>query len=78
MVVGEIETKGFVVVENRRVDGAVHESEDGVRRRRNEGGLDVGQDKVVVGLKDGAGGHGRVVDGERFGGVIDGLYFVAA
>lgn len=32
----------------------------------------------MVRLEDGAGGHGRVVDGKSFGGVIYGLYLVAA
>lgn len=51
------------MVEDGRVDGAVHEGENGVWGGRDDDGLDVGHEEVVVGLEDGAGGHGGVVDG---------------
>lgn len=75
---GKVEAEGFVVVEDGRVDGAVHEGENGVWGRRDDDGLDVGHEEVVVGLEDGAGGHGGVVDGYGFFGVVDGLDFVVA
>lgn len=59
---GEVEAEGLVVVENRGVYGAVEESEYGVRRRGNYCVLHVRHGKVVVGLEDGARGHGWVVD----------------
>ena len=64
------------MVENRRVDGAVEEGEDGIRRRRDHRRLDVRHDEVVVGLEDGAGRHGGVVDDHCFLVVIDRLDFV--
>lgn len=74
----EVEAERLVVVEYWGVDGAVDEGEDGVGRGWDEGGLEVRHEEVVVGLKDGACGHGGVVDGECFGGVVDGLHLVAA
>lgn len=49
-VSGEVEAAVFVVVEHGGVYRAVHKSENGVRRRRDEDGLNVGHEKVVVGL----------------------------
>lgn len=77
MVSREVEAEGLIVVENWGVDGAVDEGEDSVRRGWNECGLDIGHEKVMVGLKDGACGHGGVVEGKCFGVVIDGLNLVA-
>lgn len=59
---GEIEAEVLVAVENRGIDGAVEEREDGVGGRRDDGGLEVGHEEVMVGLEDGASGHGRVKD----------------
>lgn len=77
-VAGEVEAEGLVVVEDRGVDGAVEEGEDRVRGRWNYGGLDRGQEEIVVGLEDGAGWHGGVVNDEVFLVVVDRLDFVVA
>lgn len=61
-----VEAEGLVVVENGRVEGTVEESKDGIRRRRDDSKLEVGHEKVMMGLEDGAGGHGGVIDGNSF------------
>lgn len=75
-VAGEVEAERLVVVENRRVDGAVEEDKDGIRRRRDHRGLDIGHEEVVVGLENGASGHGWVVDHHCLLVIVDGLDFV--
>lgn len=77
-VAREVEAQRLVVVEHRRVDGAVEESKDGVGRGGNEGVLNLRHDEVVVRLEDGASGHSGVIDDERFFVVVDGLDFVVA
>lgn len=77
-VAGEVKTQVAVVVENRRVDGAVEEDEYGVRRGRDGGGLNFSHDEVVVRLENGAGGHGGVKHNNALLGVIEGLDLVAA
>lgn len=77
-VAGEIEAEVLVVVEDRRIDRAIEEREDGVRRGRDDDRLDVGHGEIVVRLEDRAGRHGRIVDHHGLLVVIDGLDFVSA
>lgn len=75
-VTGKVEAEGPVVVQDGRVDRAVHEGEYGVRRRRNNGGLYIRHNEVVMGLQDCTRGHCRIVDHHGLLVVVDGLDFV--
>ncbi|GER36998.1 DNA repair protein RecO [Striga asiatica] len=70
-VAGEVEAEGSVVVEHGGVGGAIDEGEDGVRRRRDGGGLDLGQGEVAAGLEDGARAGGGEEEKAR-GGAVEG------
>lgn len=75
---GEVEAEVAVVVEDRGVNRAIEEGKDGIRGRWDQGRLDVGHEEVVVGLENGAGRHGGVVNDYGFLVVVYGLYFVGA
>lgn len=77
-VAGEVEAEILVMVKHGRVDGAIEEGKDGVLRRRYYDGLNIRQNKVVVGLQNGASRHCWVVDHHCLLVVVNGLDFVDA
>lgn len=75
-VAREVEAEILVVVEHRRVDGAVEQRKHGVRGRRYNRRLNVRHDEIMMRLENGARRHGGVVYDDILLVVFDGLHLV--